>query len=190
MSSFSLDARRRVEGFAFLLAFALCVPIANWMIPNVGLVCPPDGPCLIPVAPGLMAPSAVIMAGLALVLRDMVQRRLGVWWSVSAITLGGVLSWWVAEPALVLASVTAFLFSELADLAVYTPLQRRRLVLAVVLSGAVGLCIDTMIFLSLAFGSLDYMWGQIVGKGWMVLLAIPVITWLRRREEALGMVPA
>jgi len=96
----------------------------------------------------------------------------------------------VAAPALVLASVTAFLFSELADLAVYTPLQRRRLVLAVVLSGVVGLCIDTLIFLSLAFGSLDYMWGQIVGKGWMVLLAIPAIGWLRRRDDALGMVPA
>src|SRR5690606_29533229 len=109
------DARRRAEGYAFLLAFALCVPIANWMIHHVGLVCPPGEPCLIPVAPGLMAPSAVLMAGLALVLRDLVQRRLGVLWSVGAIVIGGALSWWVAPPALVLASVTAFLFSELAD---------------------------------------------------------------------------
>jgi len=186
----AVDARRRVEGFAFLLAFALCVPVANWMVPNVGLVCPPGQPCLIPVAPGLMAPSSVMLAGLALVLRDLVQRRLGVWWSAGAIALGGVLSWWVAPPALVVASVTAFMFSELADLAVYTPLQRRRLVLAVVLSGVVGLCVDTMIFLSMAFGNLDYLWGQIVGKGWMVLLAIPVIAWLRRRDDMLGMAPA
>ena len=42
----------------------------------------------------------------------------------------------------------------------------------------------------MAFGSLEYMWGQVVGKGWMVLLAIPVITWLRRRDEAIGMQPA
>jgi len=190
MSSFSIEARRRAEGLAFLLAFALCIPIANWMVSNVGVVCPPGEPCLIPVAPGLMAPSAVLMAGLALVLRDMVQRRLGVWWSAGAIGLGGVLSWWAAPPALVYASVMAFMFSELADLAVYTPLQRRRLVLAVVLSGGVGLCVDTMIFLSMAFGNLDYLWGQIVGKGWMVLLAIPAIIWLRRRDDALGMVPA
>lgn len=182
-----LETRRRLEGFLFLLAFALCVPLANWMINHVGWVCPPEGPCLIPVAPGLMAPSAVLMAGLALVLRDLVQRRLGVAWSVIAILIGGVLSWWVAPPALVLASVTAFLFSELADLAVYTPLQQRRLILAVVASSVVGLVIDTMIFLWLAFGSLDYMWGQIVGKSWMVLLAIPAIALLRRRDDRLGL---
>lgn len=188
--SASLATRRRVEGFAFLLGFTLCVPISNWMIPNVGLVCPPDSPCLIPVAPGLMAPSAVLMVGLALVLRDLVQRRLGVLWSVIAILLGGILSWWVAPPSLVFASVAAFLFSELADLAVYTPLQQRRLVLAVILSGIVGLLVDTVIFLGLAFGSLDFMWGQVVGKGWMILLAIPAILLLRRRDERIGMLPA
>lgn len=187
--SAALESRRRLEGFVFLTGFALSVPLANWMIHHVGLVCPPDGPCLIPVAPGLMAPSAVIMVGLALVLRDLVQRRLGVAWSVIAILLGGLLSWWVAPPALVAASVAAFLFSELADLAIYTPLQQRRLVLAVVASSVVGLIIDTMIFLWLAFGSLEFMWGQIVGKGWMVLLAIPAIALLRRRDERIGMLP-
>ncbi len=186
----ALQQQRRREGFFFMLAFALSVPLANWMINNVGWVCPPDGPCLIPVAPGLMAPSAVIMVGLALVLRDLVQRRLGVWWSIVAILIGGMLSWWVAPPSLVAASVAAFLFSEFADLLVYTPLQRRRLVLAVTLSSIVGLYVDTVIFLSMAFGSLEYAWGQVVGKGWMVLLAIPVIAWLRRRDERIGMLPA
>ncbi len=186
----SIERRRRLEGLGFLLAFTLCVPLANWMIHHVGWVCPDDGPCLIPVAPGLMAPSAVLMAGLALVLRDLVQRRLGVWWSVVAILIGGALSWWVAPASLVVASVTAFLFSEFADLLVYTPLQRRRLVLAVVASSVVGLFVDTVIFLSLAFGSLEYLWGQIVGKSWMVLLAIPVIALLRRRDDRLGMLPA
>lgn len=182
--------RRRLEGVILLVAFTLCIPLANWMITNVGLVCPPDGPCLIPVAPGVMAPSAVIMVGLALVLRDLVQRRLGVQGALWAIAFGGLLSWLVAEPALVLASVAAFLFSELADLAVYTPLQRRRLVLAVVLSSIVGLIVDTMIFLQLAFGSLDFMWGQVIGKAWMVLLAIPAIAWLRQRDVRLGLYPA
>ncbi len=188
--SLSLSARRQLEGFALLAAFALCVPLANWMLGHVGLVCPPGGPCLIPVGFGLMSPSAVIVAGLALVLRDLVQRRLGVTWAVIAIAIGGLLSWFIAPPALVLASVTAFLFSELADLAVYTPLQRRGLVRAVVLSGIVGLFVDTVIFLQLAFGNLDFMWGQIVGKGWMIFLAIPVITLLRRRDDRLGLHPA
>ena len=32
---------------------------------NVGTVCVPNGPCLIPVAPGLMAPSGVLLIGAA-----------------------------------------------------------------------------------------------------------------------------
>jgi uncharacterized PurR-regulated membrane protein YhhQ (DUF165 family) len=179
-------AAQRLEGFAFLAGFTACIPVANWMIGNVGTVCPPEAPCLIPVAPGLMAPSGVLMVGLALVLRDLVQRRLGLAWAVAAILLGGALSWAVAPGALVAASVTAFLFSEFADLAVYTPLQRRGLVLAVVASGVVGLVADTVVFLEIAFGSLDFMWGQIVGKGWMIALSVPFIAWLRRRDERLG----
>ena len=53
----SNDKRRWVEGIAFLIAFGLTIPAANWMIGHLGTVCPPNGPCLIPVAPGLMAPS-------------------------------------------------------------------------------------------------------------------------------------
>ena len=43
------------------------------MIGNFGTFCVPDGPCLIPVAPGITAPSGVLMVGAALVLRDLVQ---------------------------------------------------------------------------------------------------------------------
>ena len=154
----------KTEGFLYLLAFTLCIPAANWMLGNLGTVCPPDGPCLIPVAPGLMAPSGVLLAGLALVLRDLVQRRLGKMWSLAAILAGALLSWWLAPPALVVASALAFLLSELVDFAVYTPLQERRLVLAVVASSLVGLIVDSMVFLYLAFGSLDFIAGQIVGK--------------------------
>ena len=53
-----------------------------------------------------------------------------------------------------------------------------------------GLVVDSVIFLYLAFGSLDFLLGQIVGKAWMVLLAIPLVQWLRRRDERLGLAPA
>lgn len=183
--------RRNAEGLAFLAAFALCIPAANWLIGNVGTTCLPNhGPCLIPVAPGLQAPSGVLMIGLALVLRDLVQRRLGIGWSFAAIVAGTVLSALIAPPALVIASAAAFLISEVADLAVYTPLQRRGLILAVVASSAVGLLVDSVVFLMLAFGSLNYLSGQIAGKAWTVLLAIPLIAWLRRRDERLGLAPA
>lgn len=176
-------SKRKTEGYIFLAAFMACIPVANWMIGNLGTHCIPNGPCLIPVAPGLSAPSGVLMIGLALVLRDLVQRRLGRLWVLGAIVAGAALSGFVAPPALVTASVVAFLLSELADFAVYTPLQARRLITAVVLSSAVGLVIDSIVFLQLAFGNLDYVLGQIVGKSWMVFLSIPAIWWLRERDK-------
>ena len=180
----------RLEGYIFLGAFALTIPAANWLIGNAGTVCLDKGPCLIPVAPGLMAPSGVLMIGLALVLRDLVQRRLGAIFAISAILAGAALSAFLAPPSLVLASGAAFLLSELADFAVYTPLQRRRLVLAVFASGIVGLTIDSAVFLYLAFGNLDFIAGQIVGKSWMIILALPAIMWIRQRDERLGIQPA
>ncbi|MCC7347980.1 MAG: VUT family protein [Variibacter sp.] len=183
-----IDRRRRWEGGLFLLLFCLTVPAANWMIGHVG-ACVPGGPCLLPVAPGLKAPSGVLMIGLALVLRDLVQRRLGLAASLVAVAVGSALSALLAPAALVVASAAAFLLSELADLAVYTPLARRRLVAAVVASGAVGLVIDSVVFLWLAFGSLEFLAGQVVGKAVMILASIPFVLALRRRDERLGLSP-
>jgi uncharacterized PurR-regulated membrane protein YhhQ (DUF165 family) len=101
-----------------------------------------------------------------------------------------VISAALAPAALVIASAAAFLLSEFADFAVYTPLARRRLVLAVLTSSSVGLVVDSIVFLWLAFGSLDFLFGQIVGKFWMVLLATPFVAYLRRRDQRLGLKPA
>ena len=88
------------------------------------------------------------------------------------------------------ASAAAFLLSEFADFVVYTPLARRRLVMAVFASSLVGLVVDSIVFLWLAFGSLAFLEGQIIGKVWMVLLALPLIAYMRRRDERLGLTPA
>ena len=184
------ETRRNIEGAIFLILFCLTIPAANWMIGDVGTVCPPNNPCLVPVAPGLMAPSGVLLIGAALVLRDLVQRRLGVEFGIGAIVAGAAISAALSPASLVLASAAAFLVSEFSDFAIYTPLARRRLVLAVVASSFVGLVVDSLVFLWLAFGSLDFLMGQIVGKLWMVLLAIPLVAYLRRRDERLGLTPA
>ena len=176
---------QRLEGYAYFALFCGCIPLANWLIGNVGTVCPPDSPCLIPVWPGILAPSGVLAIGLALVLRDLV-RRLGLVWALGAIAVGAVLSGLVSPPALVVASVAAFILSEVADLAIYTSLQRRSLVLAVAASGVIGIAVDSVLFLSLAFGSLDFLAGQVIGKGWALLAALPVVHWLRQRDRRLG----
>jgi uncharacterized PurR-regulated membrane protein YhhQ (DUF165 family) len=184
------ERQRTHEGLLFLVLFALTIPAANWLIGHLGTTCVPQGPCLIPVAPGLMAPSGVTMAGIALVLRDLVQRRLGALVSALAIVVGSGLSALFAPASLVVASATAFLLSEFADLAVYTPLARRRLVAAVIASSCAGLVVDSIVFLWLAFGSLDFIAGQVIGKAWMVVLSVPLVAWLRRRDERLGIMPA
>ena len=183
-------SRELTEGAVALAAFVLTIPAANWMIGHVGTTCVPNGLCLVPVAPGVSAPSGVVMIGLALILRDIVQRRLGIGAAIAAVAAGGLISAWLAPAAIVIASTVAFLLSELADLLVYTPLQRRRFVTAVVASSAVGLVVDSAVFLFLAFGSFDYLGGQILGKLWMVAVSIPALHWLRRRDERLGLVPA
>lgn len=97
-------------------------------------------------------------------LRDLIQRQRGAWVSLGCIAAGIVLSAMVAPPSLVIASAAAFGISELADFAIYTPLWRRSFVAAVIASCAVGATIDSAAFLLLAFGSLDHLAGQIVGK--------------------------
>ena len=52
--------------------------------------------------------------------------------------------------------------------------------LAVLLSGLAGATIDRAVFLWLAFGALDFIEGQIVGKLWMSLAAAVVLFGTRR----------
>lgn len=175
----------RNYGFLALLAFIATIPAANWLISNLGTTCIPKGPCLLPVGFGLSAPSGVIMVGLALVLRDIVHEQFGTRVALISIAVGSILSSLFAPPALALASGAAFLLSELGDFAVYSPLRKKRLYSALLLSGLVGSVIDSAVFLVLAFGSLDFIGGQILGKFWMTIGALPVL-WLIRNRCRLG----
>ena len=170
--------------FIIFLAFLATIPVANWLIGNVGTTCIPNGPCLLPVGFGLMAPSGVLMIGCALVLRDAVQQLLGIRWAFVAIACGIILSATFAPPSLVIASAVAFGVAELLDLAVYTPLRQRNLPIAVLASGVVGAFADSIAFLWLAFGSLDFLAGQWLGKVWMSLAAATLLwLWSRSRNQ-------
>lgn len=166
------------------LAYLATIPAANWLIGNVGTTCIPQGPCLIPVGFGLMAPSGVLMIGAGLVLRDAVQQLLGMRWAIAAVACGVVLSALVAPPSLVLASAVAFALAETLDLAVYTPLRKRNLSLAVLASGVVGAAVDSAVFLWLAFGSLDFIAGQLIGKLWMTVIVAAFLMICNRKTNA------
>lgn len=150
--------------YTAIIAFSLTIPAANWLIGNLGTTCIPDGPCLIPVGFGLMAPSGVILIGLALVLRDAVHELAGWRASIAAILAGGILSLIFSPPALAIASASAFVVAELADLSVYAPLRKRGRPLAVAASGLAGAAIDSALFVWLAFGSLEFSAGNTLAK--------------------------
>jgi uncharacterized PurR-regulated membrane protein YhhQ (DUF165 family) len=160
-------------------AFVATVWAANWALETYGIVS---------VGFGLYAPAGVFFAGLAFGLRDALHERGGRSWVVAGIAAGAGLSWWVSDgvtipgghTSIAVASMVAFGLSELADLAVYEPLRERAWVTAVVASNIVGAVADSALFLWLAFGSLAHLDGQVVGKTYMVLLALPIVWWSRR----------
>ncbi len=91
---------------------------------------------------------ANIVVGLVFVLRDYAQREIG--HKVLLATLvAGILTWYMVDPALALASLTAFFIAEMADWAIFSftrrPLQQRILV-----SSLVAVPLDTLTFQYLA----------------------------------------
>jgi queuosine precursor transporter len=158
----------------WLLGYLGTIVAANWAITTFGVV---------PVAPGVLAPAAVFFAGLAFTLRDLLQDALGKRAVLGAIAGGALLSA-LFSPQLALASGVAFGLSELADLAVYTPLRARAWPGAVVASNVVGSIVDSVLFLSLAFGSLNFLAGQLIGKWEMTLIALPLAWWIHQRRAA------
>jgi uncharacterized PurR-regulated membrane protein YhhQ (DUF165 family) len=168
-----------------IVAFAATIPAANWLIGNVGTVCIPEGPCLIPVGFGLMAPSGVLMIGAALVLRDLVHELAGWKWALFAVLIGSGLSLITSPASLAIASAAAFMFAELADLAVYSRLRKRGKALAVMASGVVGAALDSMLFVWLAFGSLEFSAGTTLAKIY-ASAAVAAFLMLRARTCWLG----
>ena len=151
---------------------------ANWSISRFGIV---------PIGFSTSAPAGVYFAGIAFTLRDLLHNQPGPSrpWIISAIMAGAFLSAFVEDAQrLALASATAFFLSEMADWAIYSPLRRKGWIVAVAASNSVGLLVDSMIFLSLAFGSLAFLQGQILGKAYMTLLAIGILWVMRASQKA------
>ena len=78
--------------------------------------------------------------------------------------VGALASLAFSPPSLAIASAVAFLIAELCDTAVYAPLRQRYRAWAVLASGIVGAAVDSVAFTYLAFGSLDFAAGNMMGK--------------------------
>lgn len=168
----------------YATGFVATVIAANWALNRYGIVT---------IAPGIQAPAGVYAAGLAFGLRDALHETGGRTWTLAAITTGTTVSYLVEDAVTIpgghapiaIASAAAFALSELADLAVYEriPSWWKR----VALSNTVGAAIDSTLFLWLAFGALDHLAGQVVGKVLMVLPALALV-WHTTRRRTLAAV--
>jgi hypothetical protein len=122
----------------YVFLYIFFIVLVNYAFDIVPLLSLPGGDLWSPVA---------LIVGLVFVLRDYAQRAVG-HWVLPAMLLGGVISWFMATPAIALASVCAFFTGELIDWAVYTftgrPFSQR-----VLLSSALSTPVDSVVFLSM-----------------------------------------
>lgn len=133
-----------------------------------------------------VAPAGVFCIGAALVLRDWIQQLAGLRWTLALVVIGGGSSYligdvagWTSLQKIALASLVAFIVSETVEAAVFSPLRNRNLTAGVLASGMVGNALDSWLFLTLAFGSTAFFWGNFIGKAEMILIGGGV-TYARR----------
>ncbi len=91
---------------------------------------------------------ANIVVGFVFVLRDYAQREVGhnVLFATAA---AGVLTWFMVDPAIAVASITAFILAEMADWAIYS-FTRRPLSQRILYSSLIAVPLDTLAFQYLA----------------------------------------
>ena len=173
-------------------SYVFCMWASNWMIGNVGTEIP-GGPHVIGVGFGLSAPSGVVTIGIALALRDLLQfssstadspwrDRTSIISTGIAIALGAAVSATTADSALVVASTSAIVLGEVSDWMGFTSTSPRSgsrvrgWAVAVGVGGLLGAVVDSVVFLSLAFGSLQLLPGQVIGKLLGVFVAVVLVS--------------
>lgn len=122
------------------VTYVAVIVAANWLTDTFGLV----------TFLGITVTAGTYAAAAALIARDWVQVTAGRAAVVALIVVGAALSYLTSTPALALASGLAFLVSELVDTAVFTPLRKRSLALAVIVSSLAAAPVDTVLFLNIA----------------------------------------
>jgi len=118
--------------------YIVSIVLVNWMFTAIAPWSTPLGDLYL----------ANIVVGFVFVLRDYAQREIG--HSVLAATaVGGVITWFMVDPVIAVASITAFILSEMADWGVYSFL-RRPLSQRILISSLIAIPLDTLAFQYLA----------------------------------------
>lgn len=161
-----------------ILALALyigAIVLANYLIVHgmPGATATPFHTYTLPTLFGLVCPAGTYMAAVSFPLRDVVQRGGGRILGIVAILIAAGISWWISNPIIAVASGGTFLISESCDFLIYTPLQRRWFVPAVVASGIVAAVVDSLVFLE--WSGIGYGHGELAGLIVAKLLVVTLV---------------
>jgi uncharacterized PurR-regulated membrane protein YhhQ (DUF165 family) len=132
-----LEIIRPAALFLTALYIALIV-LVNWLF----TVVPP-----VDMGGGDMWPPVALIVGLIFVARDFAQRAIG-HWVLAAMLIAAVLSYYLADPFVAVASVAAFAISELADWLVYS-FTKKTFAQRVLFSSILATPIDSVVFLGI-----------------------------------------
>jgi queuosine precursor transporter len=121
----------------WVAAYVASIVLVNWLFNILPVIDTPLG----------VWPPASIIVGFILILRDLAQREVG-HYVLIAMLAAGVITYFMVDPFIALASVSAFLVSETADWIVYT-VTRRPLRDRILASSAVSSPLDSVVFLGL-----------------------------------------
>jgi uncharacterized PurR-regulated membrane protein YhhQ (DUF165 family) len=157
-------------GLMLAAGYVGSIVLANWLTNTYGLVA---------AGFGLLVTAGTYSAALALGLRDYLHETLGALAVLLAIAVGALVSASVSSAAIATASGVAFGLSELADMAIYTPLRVRGRRSALVASNAVGGFVDTVLFLWIAGFPVtgQSVGGQLLVKAVWVTGAFLLVDW-------------
>jgi queuosine precursor transporter len=164
------------SGLAVSASYVGSVVMANWASTHWAAL----------LVGSLIVPAGTLWAGVTLTFRDLLHEALGIRGVIAAITVGAALSWSVASPQIAVASVVAFAVSEVVDSVVYGRIRVRSRLVAVVGSNVVGLVIDSVLFVPLAFGSFAAVPGQILGKTVAIVLTVAALLLAKTARRAVA----
>lgn len=172
-----VQPNRFVQALLYLRSIApQALIVSLYLLSIVAGVVAIDQLGVVQIPGGFAAPAAVYVVGVTLLLRDLVHEAIGRRGAFFAIVAAAALSA-IFNPSLAVASGLAFLISETLDLLVYEKVRDlldSRLS-GMMISNAISIPVDSLIFLQLAFGSLVFLPGQIVGKSIATVVALAVL---------------
>ncbi|WP_407965445.1 queuosine precursor transporter [Bartonella sp. C271] len=177
-STYKSLAVQKERNYLFFASFAMCVAVVASNI-------------LVQYPVGLFDLDALLTYGaftypFSFLINDLTNRFYGPDAARRVVYVGFIsaafISWILATPRLAIASSTAFLFGQLLDIIVFTPLRRKTWWKAPLIAALVGSALDTILFFSLAFASsfsfidqlVDYSDSSIIDSIIVIGIEIPV----------------